>query len=132
MYFYDGSQVTGVTFFSISTGSTNAGGVMVMNLSYDKLGLSNYESSGSTNRKIKRVEVAIYASGGSIQYTEEKVYRFEIDEQPRKFGILFQNSLGMYDSFDFIGIVEETIDRQAQYYIELIRACSCVLSRTRL
>jgi hypothetical protein len=116
MYFYDGTSALNKTFFSISTGTTNAGGVMCMNISYAKLGLANYEISGSTNRKIKRVEIAIYASGGSIQYTEVKKYRFEIDEMPRKFGILFQNALGMYDSFDFIGIVEETVLRESGTY----------------
>lgn len=116
LYFYDGTEVTGQTFFTISTGSTNAGGVMCLNLSYDKLGLVNYEVSGSTNRKIKRAEIAIYASGGSIQYSEVKKYRFEIDEMPRKFGILFQNSLGVYDSFDFIGVVDETISVDTDTY----------------
>lgn len=119
LYFYDGSSVTGQTFFTIATGSTNAGGAMVMNLSYDKLGLVNYEVSGSTNRKIKRAEVAVYQSddiNGNYQYTEEKIYRFEIDEMPRKFGILFQNALGMYDSFDMIGVVEETVSRETGSY----------------
>lgn len=115
LYFYDGTSSTGQTFFIISTGGTNAGGCMVMNISYDKLGLINYEVSGTTNRKIKRVEIAVYQNdgiNGDMQYTEEKIYRFEIDEQPRKFGILFQNALGMYDAFDFVGIVEETISRE--------------------
>ena len=116
MYFYDGTSVTGVTFFTISTGTTNAGGVMCMNLSYSKLGLAAYEVTGTTNRKIKRIEVAIYASGGTTQYSQKKQYRFEIDEMPRKWGILFQNKLGMYDAVDFIGVVEETISRDADNY----------------
>lgn len=116
MYFYDGTSVTGVTFFTISTGTTNAGGVMCMNLSYSKLGLAAYEVTGTTNRKIKRIEVAIYASGGTTQYSQKKQYRFEIDEMPRKWGILFQNKLGMYDAIDFIGVVEETISRDADNY----------------
>lgn len=116
MFFYDGTQVTGVTFFTISTGATNFGGVMMLNISYDKLGLLAYEVSGTTNRKIKRLELAVYASGGTIQYTEKKQYRFEIDEMPRKMNILFQNALGMYDSLDFIGVVEETINRDTGSY----------------
>jgi hypothetical protein len=116
MYFYDGTQVTGVTFFDISTGGTNAGGCLILNISYDKLGLGAYEVSGSTNRKIKRLDLAIYASGGTIQYTETKSYRFEIDEMPRKFGVLFQGQHGTYDSFDFIGTVEETISRTSDTY----------------
>ena len=118
LYFYDGTSATGQTFFTITTGGTNAGGCMVMNLSYSKLGLQNWEVSGATNRKIKRMELAVWQSNayGDFQYTETKTYRFEIDEMPRKVGILFQNSLGMYDAFDFIGEVEETIDRENDTY----------------
>ena len=116
MYFYDGTEVTGVTFFTISTGTTNWGGVMCLNISYDKLGLAAYEVTGTTNRKIKRLELAVYASGGTIQYTEEKVFKFEIDEMPRKFGVFFQNALGCYDAFDFIGTIEETISRETGTY----------------
>lgn len=119
LYFYDGTQAIGQSFFTISTGTTNAGGVLAMNLSYDKLGLAAYEVSGTTNRKIKRVDLAIYqydALNGWYLYSEEKSYRFEIDEMPRKFGILFQNALGMYDAFDFVGVVEETVNRTTGTY----------------
>jgi len=119
LYFYDGTQATGQTFFTIATGTTNAGGCMMMNLSYDKLGLAAYEVSGATNRKIKRAELAIWQDDGinpAYQFTEEKTYRFEIDEMPRKWGILFQNALGLFDSFDFIGVVEETISRDTDNY----------------
>ena len=118
LYFYDGSSVTGQTFFTISTGATNAGGVMIMNLSYDKLGLGAFEVSGTTNRKIKRAEIAVYESelSGDTRYSEIKQYRFEIDEMPRKYGVLFQNALGMYDSFDFVGVVEDTIKREFDTY----------------
>lgn len=114
LYFYDGTSVTGQTFITISTGSTNAGGVLMLNLSYDKLGLENYEVSGSTNRKIKRAEFAVYSGG--TQYTEERAYRFEIEDKPRKFGCVFQNKLGGYDSFDFIGVVERTVSRTTGTY----------------
>ena len=118
LYFYDGTEELSQTFFTISTGDTNAGGCIIMNLSYDKLGLAAYEVSGTTNRKIKRMELAVWQSNayGDFQYTETKTYRFEIDEMPRKAGILFQNALGMYDAFDFIGEVEETISRDNDTY----------------
>ena len=118
LYFYDGTESLNQTFFTIATGGTNAGGCMIMNLSYDKLGLAAYEVSGATNRKIKRAEIAVWQENGygTFQYTQTKTYRFEIDEMPRKFGILFQNTLGMYDAFDFIGVVEETIDRSNDTY----------------
>lgn len=119
LYFYDGTSATGQTFFTIATGGINAGGCMIMNLSYDKLGLENYEVSGATNRKIKRAELAVWQDDGTnpaTPYTEIKTYRFEIDEMPRKFGVLFQNALGMYDAFDFIGMTEETINRNVDSY----------------
>jgi hypothetical protein len=119
LYFYDGTSATGQTFFTISTGSTNSGGVMCLNLSYDKLGLAAYEVSGTTNRKIKRADIAVYQEdiyNGDVLYTDVKSYRFEIDEMPRKYGILFQNSLGMYDAFDFVGVVETTVNRTAGTY----------------
>lgn len=119
IYFYDGTEVTGVTFFNITTGTTNAGGVAMLNLSYDKLGLESYENSGSTTRRVKRVEVAIYqedAAGNYTPYTEIKKYRFEIEDRPRRFGVLFENELGGYDSFDFVGIVENSIDRSSSPY----------------
>ena len=119
LYFYDGTSSTGQTFFTIATGSTNAGGCMIMNLSYDKLGLVNWEVSGSTNRKIKRAELTVWQDDGvntEFQYSKTKTYRFASDEMPRKMGILFQNTLGMYDSFDFIGVVEESVKREYDTY----------------
>ena len=114
LYFYDGTSSTGQTFFEISTGTTNAGGVLMLNLSYDKLGLAAYEVSGTTVRKIKRAEFAVYKGG--VQYTESRAYRFEIEDKPRKFGVVFQNKLGGYDSFDFIGIVERSVNRTSGTY----------------
>jgi len=118
LYFYDGTQALNQDFFTISSSQTNAGGCMILNLSYDKLGLSNYEVSGSTNRKIKRADLAVYQSDGQgyFPYTAIKTYRFEIDEMPRKFGIIFQNALGMYDSYDMVGVVEETVSRTTDNY----------------
>lgn len=120
IYYYDGTSTTGVTFFTIQSATGNtAGGVLALNLSYDKLGLANYESSGGTNRKIKRLGYAVYqtdASGNTFQYTEQRQYRMEIEDRPRKFGLIFQNKVGGYDSFDFVGIVEDTIDRSKGTY----------------
>lgn len=119
LYFYDGSTVTGETFFTIQSATGNsAGGVMLLNLSYNKLGLESYEQSGSVNRKIKRADFAVYQtdSNGTYKYTENKSFRFEIEDRPRKYGIVFQNTLGSWDSFDFVGIVEQTIDRDYDTY----------------
>jgi len=118
IYFYDGTSSTGQTLFNITTNTRNAGGVFVLNLSYDKLGLENYEISGSTSRKIKYIDVAVQYeySGQTLNLTQNKRYSFEINEQERKFGVIFQNKLGGYDTFDFIGIVEETVDRSNSEY----------------
>ena len=119
LYFYDGTEELDITNFIIATGGTNAGGCMALNLSYDKLGLRDFEVSGTTNRKIKRAEIAVYQSdsvNGDLPYSETKTYRFEIDEMPLKWGVLFQNSLGLFDSFDFIGVVENTISRETDIY----------------
>lgn len=112
--FYDGSSITGVTFFEIEDSGDNLGGVYGLNISYDSLGLSTYENSGNT--KIKRCTFAVYQQSGASRYTEEKTYFLEIDEQPRRFGVAFENKQGVYDTFDFIGIVEETIDRSSKTY----------------
>ena len=115
--FYDGSSVSGATFFEIQNATGNsAGGVMALNLSYDKLGLAAYETSGSTTRKIKRATFAIWQNSGDTRYSDHKAYRFEIEDRPRKFGIVFNNVVGGFDSFDFVGIVEETINRSKGTY----------------
>lgn len=113
IYYYDGTNDLDQTFFTITTTNRNAGGVFVLNLSYDKLGLDSYEDQGGLIKKIKYVDVRVeYELNGSwINMSEKKRYAFAINEQPRKFGILFENALGGYDTYDFIGIVEKTIER---------------------
>ncbi|MFW6377355.1 MAG: hypothetical protein ACOCZ5_01790 [bacterium] len=114
--FYDGSKLNDIEFFQIqeATGNT-AGGVLALNISYNKLNLEDYEQSGSTVRKIKRADFAVYQTSGDTteRYTELKSFKFEIADRPRKYGIIFQNQLGGFDSIDFVGIVEETIDRES-------------------
>ena len=115
--FYDGSSQTGITFFNISTGTTNAGGIYALNVSYESLGLEAFENSGNTKIKNVSFVVQIDIGGGNwIDYTQEKTYRFEIDEQPRKFGVAFENKLGGYDTFDFIGEVESSVTRENKTY----------------
>jgi len=115
--FWDGSVQTGVTFFEIQTPDENsAGGVLALNMSYDKLGLDSYEDQGGTIRKIKNATYAVWQTSGTTQYTEDRTYRFEIEDRPRKFGIVFQNKLSGWDAFDFVGIVEQTINRTRGSY----------------
>jgi len=110
--YYDGTSDTGITFINIASGSTNSGGVYALNVSYESLGLAAYEASGNT--KVKRCTFGVYS--GSTLFSEERTYRFEIDEQPRKFGVSFENKLGAYDTFDFIGIVENSVNRTKKNY----------------
>jgi hypothetical protein len=114
IYFYDGTLINDYKFFDVKTSGDTTGGVLMLNLSYDKLGLESIEYSGSTVRKIKYVDVHVdYNPSGTTWtgFTETKRYSFNINEQPRKFGVLFQNKLGVYDTFDFIGVKETVLDR---------------------
>lgn len=114
LYLSNGTIVYDQNVKSITTTATNAGGVCCINCSYTSLGLSSFETS---TVKIMYYQLKIYqnVSGlGSIGYSEYKKYI--ISDNAIGFGINFQNKLGMYDSFDFIGAVEETIDRAYQVY----------------
>lgn len=128
--YYDGTIQTGITFFNIAVGSgnvaefrspnattaqsvvTNFGGVFALNTSYNALGLASYEASGNT--KVKRVVFGVYSNNNL--YSEEKTYRYEIDEQPRRFGVVFENKIGGDDTFDFVGIVENSVLRENKIY----------------
>jgi hypothetical protein len=116
IYFYDGTQIINYKFFNIFTGTTNFGGVIAMNVGYDKLGLHNLEVSGMTTRKIKRIDFAVHQLSGTVQYSVTKSYIYAVDDALRRFGVAFQNKLGGYDIFDFTGIVENTLDRVAGSY----------------
>jgi hypothetical protein len=119
IYFYDATSIEDYKFFDIKSSGDTTGGVVMLNLSYDKLGLEDIEYSGSTVRKIKYVDVHVdyNISGGTwTGLTETKRYAFNINEQPRKFGVLFQNKLGTYDTFDFIGIKETLLNRTYDEY----------------
>jgi len=120
LYFYDGSEELDQEFFTIQESSGNtAGGVLALNLSYDKLGLSDYETTTGAERRIKRAEIAVYqqdSGGNELPYTNARSYRFEFKDKPRKYGVIFQNNLGGYDSVSFVGIVEESINRESGRY----------------
>ena len=116
IYFFDGSSLMNHKFFNIFTGTTNFGGVLCINVGYDKLGLHNIEVSGMTTRKIKRIDFAVHQLSGTTQYTVTKSYIYAVDDALRRFGVAFQNKLGGYDIFDFTGIVENTLDRTAGSY----------------
>jgi hypothetical protein len=117
LYFYDGTSLTGQTLYTVSTGSTNYGGIFMFAAGYNELGLASYETYSGGTRKIRRVDFALYQNdteNGDYLLSEEKSYRYEIDEQPRRFGVAFMNKFGCYDIFDFSGEIVDTASHTNQ------------------
>ena len=106
LFFYDGSSLLSETLYSITSLGTNFGGVFCVAAGYNELNLKSYEVvSGLNTKKIRRVDFAVWQTIGidSIPYTETLSYRYEIDEQPRKYGVAFLNKVGTWSIFDFSG-----------------------------
>lgn len=119
LYFYDGTTLTGETLYTVSTGSTNYGGVFMFAAGYNELGLADYETYSGGTRKIRRVDFALYQhddENGDYLLSEEKSYRYEIDEQPRRYGVAFLNKLGTYDIFDFAGEIINSVTHSNESY----------------
>lgn len=116
IYFWDGTS-TANTLTTIATGTTNFGGVVVVNTSYDKIGLDAIEAS--TGKKIKQVDVAVYTNGGTNQYTNIKTYFYPYHDTDSTYGVCFLNKLGTFETFNFIGAKEELIDRKDKTYTSI-------------
>ena len=116
IYLNDGSIIYNVNLLNITTTSTNAGGVCVVNVGFNKLGLGSYETSGKKIAYYDLKVIQVLGSYGSIPYTQTKRYYVNQNTYPNMLGINFQNKLGMFDSFEFIGVVEETVNREIQTY----------------
>lgn len=129
-----------------SGGSTNFGGVNALACGYNELGLAAYEASGNTKiRKVQfAVWQKLYdqldvdhvtgctecdSSGDTdtveppdpnelmwVRLTEKRTYLLEIDEQPNRFDVAFLNKLGTYETFSFIGEVQEGQDIERDSY----------------
>lgn len=110
--YYDGQTATEHTFINIASGSTNVGGVYGLATSYDALGLSTLESNAGS--KIKKIDFAVHSTSA---ITETKTYNYNFEDLLSKFGVAFQNKLGTYDTFDFLGIVENSINRSNKLYV---------------
>jgi len=112
---YDGSYYPNVKFFDITTSgaTTNFGGVAIVSVGYNNLGLVSYESSS----KIRLVDLQVKQyNGGWIGYSEIKSYLLEIDEQPANFNVTFLNSLGVYETYAFTGELQETSEITKESY----------------
>lgn len=112
LYFYDGTSLTGQTLYTVATGGTNYGGVFCVPSGYNELGLASYETYSGGTRKIRKVDFAVYQTitGTTSQLTEERSYRYEIDEQPRRYGVAFLNKRGTWDIFDFSGEIIDSVE----------------------
>jgi hypothetical protein len=121
IYFNDGTSLIGEVLSYITNDVTNAGGVCSVNVSYDSLSLSSYETE---TKKIDYIKYWIVQEDQTYGYVTYSTYaEFYFSNRPYirgtygdNFGVHFQNALGMYDSFDFVGVIEETINREQSTY----------------
>ena len=119
LYFYDGSELLAQDLYTVATGGTNYGGIFCFAAGYNELNLAQYETYSGGTRKIRRVDFALYqydVTNGDYLLSEEKSYRYEIDEQPRRYGVAFLNKLGTYDIFDFAGEIVNSVTHSNESY----------------
>lgn len=111
LYFNDGTSSIDAGFVYITTSPTNAGGVMYVDVSYNTLLLNNFETS---TKKIQYFD--LYINQTSSPFSVTKRYYLNNLTYSDMFGVHFENELGGYDTFDFIGVKTETIDREVSIY----------------
>jgi hypothetical protein len=123
MDFYNGDTLTGETLYQITTSANtnNVGAVFCLPSGYEQLSLDQYENpTGSTEtRKIRRLDFRIYQTddaGVDIPFTEEKSYRFEIDQQPSRYEVAWLGEFGTWQTFSFIGEIVEGVQREVGTY----------------
>ncbi len=108
--FWDGSTTTKQFLYGyINTTFSNAGGLYLINADYFTLGLSSLETA---NKKIKQFDFYLGYTGNT-NYSEKKTFLFDNTETTPRFGVAFKNKLGTFDTFDFRGYSETTINRSA-------------------
>lgn len=113
--FWDGSTLPTQTFIIVANTNINFGGALVINVSFEVLGLDTIEST--YNKLIKQINIALYSGAGtSRNVTAVKSYRYDLEEKTNRVGLSWLNKLGTFDSFDFVGQSEEGIDRSAKSY----------------
>jgi len=111
LYFYDGTSSLQQTLYTITDNTYNWGGVFALAAGYNELGLANYETYSGGTRKIRRVDFAMYQTiaGVDLPLTETLSYRYEIDEQPRRYGVAFLSKHGVWNIFDFSGEIVSSV-----------------------
>ena len=123
MEFYNGDVITGETLYQITTSANtnNIGAVFCLPSGYEQLNLENYENptGSSVTRKIRRLDFAVYFvddAGNDARLTEEKSYRFEIDQQPSRYEIAWLGLYGTWQTFSMIGEIVEGVQREVGTY----------------
>ena len=117
IYYEDGTIDYGVNVKQITNQKTNAGGVCMLNVSFTNLGLDTFETYWS--KKISYYDLIIRQESctlNKIDFSTTKRYYVNENDYPNMFGVNFQNSLGMYDTFDFTGAIERTINKEVLTY----------------
>jgi len=106
--YWDGT-ITTQNLYDLFTGATNTGGLYVLNVSYDSV-LNQFEATG------KRIKTAkVWVSNIGFSYSANQTYSFDYEDiNEDGFGVVFLNALGGYDTFQFNGVTEETIDRSSK------------------
>ncbi len=113
--FWDGTTLPTQTFTTITTSSVNFGGAFCINVSFDVLGLDVVETT--YNKLIKQLNIGVYSGGGSTRnVTAIKSYAYDLEEHTNRVGLSWLNKLGTFDSFDFAGQAEESVDRSAKSF----------------
>lgn len=113
--FWDGSTLPTQTFIVVANTNINFGGAIQINVSFEVLGLDLIESS--YNKLIKQINIALYSGAGTTRnVTAVKSYRYDLEEKTNRVGLSWLNKLGTFDSFDFVGQAEESLDRSAKSY----------------
>ena len=111
IYYTDGSSDLNQMVMSATTLNGNAGGVAFINVSYANLNLAAFETGG---KEIYWYILTLTQTNCNLVkqfFSESKYYYLNSYSYPDMVGVNFQNSLGMYDTFDFIGAKEESINR---------------------
>jgi hypothetical protein len=114
--FWDGTSLLNQELLTIIPTATtvNFGGLFTVNISFDKLGLDIIEQNN--NKLIKRVALVLRNFNASNNYSLVKSLRYDLEEPQNRLGVAFLNKLGTFDTYEFIGIEEQLVNRSTKTY----------------
>jgi len=96
---------------------SRSGSVMVpQSVMEDTYGIRVYlKNTGSTtNTAVIVKEISLTSLAEFSDLTSKKKYLYAYADPANRFGVAFQNSLGTFSTFDFVGLEEDTIDRNTK------------------